>query len=197
MEAQSEGSAGPQQINATSLFDPNATLHAQSLPPPSPADGATPPPAPTGPLLRGHNRTHSGHVLKSNVPSSSYAATAHLRNPWAEVDQVESSAASDTSNASFYTAAEDGVESSGPSFADRPARGGDRPALLGPSLGDRFGRGDRPSPLGTGSRTRTSSCSTTYCNWKSKPPTGHALKLAAFPFVLTTSEQDLMQDHLN
>ena len=152
MEAQAEGGAGQQQISANSLFDPRATLHAQSLPPPSPSGAATPPPAPAGPLLRGHNRTHSGHVPKSNAPSSTFAATAQLRNPFA-VDpdlQVESSAASDTSNASFYTAAEDGVESSQTSFADRPPRGADRPALAGPSLGDRFGRAERPSPLGAG-----------------------------------------------
>ncbi len=151
MEAQSEGSAGPQQINATSLFDPNATLHARSLPPPSPAGDATPLPPPAGQLLRGHNRTHSGHVPKSNAPSSSYVAAAQMRNPFIDGDlQVESSAASDVSNASFYTAAEDGVESSGPSYADRPSRGADRPGLLGPIPGDRFGRADRPSPLGAG-----------------------------------------------
>ena len=149
MEAQPEGSAGAQQINATSTLDGHAALHTRSLPPPIPgqhSSAALPAPSSLGPgsaQLRRHNRTHSGHVPKSNAPSSSYAQPSYPWTPTSEagVDLYpEASGASDTSNASFYTAAEDGAESSAPSFAERPPSG-----IPG---GKRDGRADRPSPLG-------------------------------------------------
>ena len=149
MEAQSEGSAGAQQINASSALGGPTALHTRSLPPPTPsqASGAGTPPAGTvGPPVRRHTRTHSGNIPKINAPPPTYG-----RSPVSEPElSVEPSAASDASNSSFYTAAEDGVESSGPSYADRSHRGMDRPTAAGYVAGDRPPRAERPSPLGVG-----------------------------------------------
>lgn len=147
MEAQSEGSSGAQQINATSALGGTTALHTRSLPPPNPsqASGAATPPAGTvGPPVRRHTRTHSGNIPRINAQPPTYG-----RNPFLEPElAVEPSAASDASNSSFYTAVEDGVESSGPSYADRAHRGVERPAAG--AAGDRPPRAERPSPLGVG-----------------------------------------------
>ena len=148
MEAQSEGSAGAQQITATSALEAAPAFHTRSLPPPTPpqASGAgAPAVGAVGPPLRRHTRTHSGNIPKV----SAHTPTYYGRHPFSEPEMaVEPSAASDASNSSFYTAAEDGVESSGPSYADRPHRGVDRSSAGGPFQGDRPPRAERPSPLG-------------------------------------------------
>ncbi|KAK9819430.1 hypothetical protein WJX74_002869 [Apatococcus lobatus] len=148
MEAQSEGSAGPQQIIASSALSSAPAFHTRSLPPPSPpqASGAGVLPVGTvGPPVRRHTRTHSGNIPKLNTPPSTYAG----RNPFSEPDpSVQPSAASDASISSFYTAVEDGVESGGPSFVDRSQRDANRSG--GPFAGDRAPHTQRPSVLGAG-----------------------------------------------